>query len=131
MKSRFVKISLTFALAALTVPMFGKTIDPKGDRLYLADLDNRRIRMIDRKTNVVTTVAGNGSDAALGQDQVAADAAKVSQERPAVAATILPALAPSGHEASMRFQVFRSVQFSSDRVEVRKVREQVCDASLW
>jgi len=26
-----VKISLTFALAALTVPMFGKTIDPKGD----------------------------------------------------------------------------------------------------
>jgi hyperosmotically inducible protein len=31
MKSRFVKISLTFALAALTVPMFGKTIDPKGD----------------------------------------------------------------------------------------------------
>jgi hyperosmotically inducible protein len=31
MKSRFVKISLTLALAALTVPMFGKTIDPKGD----------------------------------------------------------------------------------------------------
>jgi hyperosmotically inducible protein len=31
MKSRFVKISLALALAALTVPMFGKTIDPKGD----------------------------------------------------------------------------------------------------
>src|SRR5579871_1718757 len=31
MKSRFVKISLTLALAALTVPMFGRTIDPKGD----------------------------------------------------------------------------------------------------
>jgi hyperosmotically inducible protein len=31
MKSRFVKISLTLALAALTIPMFGKTIDPKGD----------------------------------------------------------------------------------------------------
>jgi hyperosmotically inducible protein len=31
MKSRFVKISLTLALAALTVPMFGKTIDSKGD----------------------------------------------------------------------------------------------------
>jgi len=31
MKPRFVKISLTLALAALTVPMFGKTIDPKGD----------------------------------------------------------------------------------------------------
>jgi DNA-binding beta-propeller fold protein YncE len=33
---------------------------PKGDRLYLADLDNRRIRMVDLKTGVVTTVAGNG-----------------------------------------------------------------------
>jgi hyperosmotically inducible protein len=31
MKSKFVKISLTLALAALTVPVFGKTIDPKGD----------------------------------------------------------------------------------------------------
>jgi len=31
MKARFVKISLTLALAALTVPMFGKTIEPKGD----------------------------------------------------------------------------------------------------
>jgi DNA-binding beta-propeller fold protein YncE len=35
-------------------------LDPKGERLYLADLDNRRIRMVDLKTNVVTTVAGNG-----------------------------------------------------------------------
>jgi len=35
-------------------------LDPKGERLYLADLDNRRIRMIDLKSNVVTTVAGNG-----------------------------------------------------------------------
>ena len=29
--------------------------------MYLADLDNRRIRMIDLKTNVITTVAGNGA----------------------------------------------------------------------
>src|SRR5262249_18741810 len=34
--------------------------DPKGERLYLADLDNRRIRAIDRKTGIVPTVAGNG-----------------------------------------------------------------------
>ena len=31
MKAKFVKISLTLALAALTVPTFGRTIDPKTD----------------------------------------------------------------------------------------------------
>jgi DNA-binding beta-propeller fold protein YncE len=36
------------------------TLDPRGERLYLADLDNRRIRVVDLKTGVVTTVAGNG-----------------------------------------------------------------------
>ena len=35
-------------------------LDPAGRTLYLADLDNRRIRAIDRRTGVVTTVAGNG-----------------------------------------------------------------------
>ena len=36
------------------------TLDAKGEKLYLDDLDNRRIRVVDLKTNVVTTVAGNG-----------------------------------------------------------------------
>jgi DNA-binding beta-propeller fold protein YncE len=35
-------------------------LDPKGERLYLADLDNRRIRMVDLQTGIVTTIAGNG-----------------------------------------------------------------------
>jgi DNA-binding beta-propeller fold protein YncE len=35
-------------------------IDPKGEQMYLADLDNRRIRAIDLKTMIVRTVAGNG-----------------------------------------------------------------------
>ena len=35
-------------------------LDAGGQRLYLADLDNRRIRMIDLKSNMVSTVAGNG-----------------------------------------------------------------------
>lgn len=35
-------------------------LDPKGERLYLADLDNRRIRAIDLKFGRVATVAGNG-----------------------------------------------------------------------
>lgn len=32
------------------------------DKLYLADLRNRRIRMIDLKTGIVNTVAGNGKE---------------------------------------------------------------------
>ena len=35
-------------------------LDPRGERLYLADLDNRRIRVVDLKTGIVTTIAGNG-----------------------------------------------------------------------
>jgi DNA-binding beta-propeller fold protein YncE len=31
-----------------------------GGRLYVCDLDNRRVRAVDLKTRVVTTVAGNG-----------------------------------------------------------------------
>ncbi len=34
--------------------------DAKGEHLYLADLGNRRIRVVDLATGVVTTVAGNG-----------------------------------------------------------------------
>src|SRR5262249_40310429 len=35
-------------------------LDPRGRRLLLADLDNRRVRAVDLATGVVTTVAGNG-----------------------------------------------------------------------
>ncbi|HUR46261.1 MAG TPA: hypothetical protein VMZ27_10330 [Candidatus Saccharimonadales bacterium] len=35
-------------------------LDPQGQHLYLADLDNRRIRVVDLKSSVVSTVAGNG-----------------------------------------------------------------------
>jgi sugar lactone lactonase YvrE len=35
-------------------------LDEPGTTLYLADLDNRRIRAIDLNTGVVSTVAGNG-----------------------------------------------------------------------
>lgn len=36
------------------------TVSPNGEKLYLADLDNRRIRGIDLMTGIVETVAGNG-----------------------------------------------------------------------
>lgn len=35
-------------------------LDSKGAQLYVADLDNRRIRMVRLDTGIVTTVAGNG-----------------------------------------------------------------------
>ena len=39
---------------------FTASRSPRGDRLYLADLENRRIRMIDLASGIVQTVAGNG-----------------------------------------------------------------------
>jgi hypothetical protein len=36
------------------------TFDPSCAQLYIADLNNRRIRAIDMQTNLVRTVAGNG-----------------------------------------------------------------------
>jgi sugar lactone lactonase YvrE len=35
-------------------------LDARGEKLYLADLDNRRIRMVQLDTGIITTVAGNG-----------------------------------------------------------------------
>ena len=39
---------------------FGIALGAGGRKLYVADLGNRRIRVIDLKSGVVTTVAGNG-----------------------------------------------------------------------
>jgi sugar lactone lactonase YvrE len=36
------------------------SLNPAGDALYLADLDNRRIRSVNLRTGIITTVAGNG-----------------------------------------------------------------------
>ncbi len=35
-------------------------LDPAGENLYLADLENRRVRAINLKTKIVRTAAGNG-----------------------------------------------------------------------
>ncbi len=36
------------------------SLDPAGERLYLADLDNRRVRVVELASGVVRLVAGNG-----------------------------------------------------------------------
>jgi DNA-binding beta-propeller fold protein YncE len=40
--------------------VFCVSFDPDKKNLYITDLDNRRIRKVDMKTQIVTTVAGNG-----------------------------------------------------------------------
>jgi DNA-binding beta-propeller fold protein YncE len=40
--------------------VFSLSFDPAGTALYLADLDNRRVRRIDMKSKKVSTVAGTG-----------------------------------------------------------------------
>lgn len=40
--------------------VFCIAFDAKGERLYIDDLENRRIRAVDMKTQIVSTVAGNG-----------------------------------------------------------------------
>jgi DNA-binding beta-propeller fold protein YncE len=59
-------------------------LDPKGERLYLADLDNRRIRVVDLRTGTVSLVAGNG-EKGVPQDGTAAKDAPLVDPR-AVAA---------------------------------------------
>jgi hypothetical protein len=48
------------ALAADFGGIYCIAFDPKMERLFLNDLDNRRIRVMDVKTGIVTTFAGNG-----------------------------------------------------------------------
>jgi len=48
-------------------------LTPNGEKLYVADLDNRRIRAIAIKTGVVETVAGNGEKGAPQEGAVAVE----------------------------------------------------------
>ena len=49
------------------------TVSPNGEKLHLADLDNRRIRVVDLKTGVVDTLAGNGKGGVPKQNAPARD----------------------------------------------------------
>ena len=61
-------------------------INPSQDRLYLADLENKRIRVLDLKTGLVDTVAGNGergvpNDGALARETTLVDPRAVAADR--------------------------------------------------
>ena len=49
-------------------------LNPTGNKLYCADIGNRRIRRIDLGTNIITTVAGNGKTGVPTDDAVAVEA---------------------------------------------------------
>ncbi len=59
-------------------------LSPKNDRLYLCDLDNRRIRAVDMKTGVVTTIAGNGRKGVPEDGQTATESPLVDPRAIAV-----------------------------------------------
>jgi DNA-binding beta-propeller fold protein YncE len=48
------------------------------ERLYIADLDNFRVRMIDMETGIVTTVAGNGENGRPEDGRISLEAPLVS-----------------------------------------------------
>ncbi len=60
------------------------SLDPRGEKLFLADLDNRRIRAVDLKTGRVTTVAGNGLKGVPIDGSVATEAPLVDPRAVAV-----------------------------------------------
>src|SRR6185503_2119178 len=39
-----------------------------GGNVFIADLENRRVRQVDGKTGIISTVAGNGEGAFLGEN---------------------------------------------------------------
>src|SRR5436190_1406861 len=50
------------ALKATFGDIYCVSLDPKGAKLYLADLDNRRVRVVDLASGIVGLVAGSGQN---------------------------------------------------------------------
>lgn len=86
------------ALKAKFGGIYCVALDPKGERLYLTDLDNRRIRVVHLATGIVETVAGNG-ERGVPQDGAEARKAPLVDPRAAVvdAAGTLYILERGGH----------------------------------
>ncbi len=113
MKANFVKISLTLAIAALTVPMFGRTIDPKGD---LPDAVRHELAMLPYYSvfddlqfsvdNGAVTLAGD-----VTRPILKSDAANVVKRIAGVTNVVnnIKVLPPSSFDNRIRVATYRSV----------------------
>jgi sugar lactone lactonase YvrE len=54
--------------------IYGIAINPSADKLYIVDLENRRIRVLNLKTGIVDTVAGNGQQGVPDDGELARQA---------------------------------------------------------
>jgi sugar lactone lactonase YvrE len=82
--------------ATLTLP-HGLTIDTKGN-LYLADTANHRIRRIDATTGIITTAAGDGTQAFAGDGGPAITASLDSPRDTAASPSTLLTLSDTGNQ---------------------------------
>jgi sugar lactone lactonase YvrE len=88
----------TIAAAAATLALpHGLTIDPAGN-LYLADTANHRIRRIDATTGIITTAAGDGTQAFAGDGGPAIAASLDGPRNTAVSPSTLLTLADTGNQ---------------------------------
>jgi len=71
------------AVEATFNQFYAVDINRAGDKLYITDLGNRRVRLLDLKSGVVTTIAGNGQS---GVPDDGADAAQSPLVDPRAAA---------------------------------------------
>ncbi len=62
------------AAAARFAGIYSVALDPAGRTLYMADLHNLRVRTMDLRTGIVTTLAGNGTKGVPEDGAVAASA---------------------------------------------------------
>lgn len=60
------------------------SLNSTNDKLYVADLKNRRIRMVDLKTNMVSTIAGNGEKGVPADGNKATDSPLIDPRAVAV-----------------------------------------------
>ena len=72
------------ALKAEFGGIYSIAFDAKGEKLYVTDLDNRRIRVIDMASGVVNTLAGNGKKGVPADRSLAKDSPLVDPRAVAV-----------------------------------------------
>jgi sugar lactone lactonase YvrE len=94
--------------ARLDLPR-GVTLDAAGD-LYVADSQNHRIRRIDAVTGQITTVAGTGTQAFLGDGGAATAAALDSPRGITLTASGLPTLADSANNRVRQVDAAANIQ---------------------